>query len=67
MNQNFTIGDIRLIEDEEGFGVAENTTEGFVVIASFKYPLDALKYFTEYSIYHEELEAIKTRTENTNE
>lgn len=51
MNQEFTIGNLKLIQDEEGYGIAEQTSEAeFEVIASFKHPLDALRYFTEYSL-----------------
>ena len=55
MNQKFTIGTLQLIEDEDGFGVAQKTEKGFEVIASFKFPLDALRYFTEYSMTLAEL------------
>lgn len=65
MNQQFTIGNLKLIEDAEGFGIAQRNKDGFEVIATFKYALDALRYFTEYSIT---LEAIQVqKTENTNE
>ena len=51
MNQTFTIGPLKLIEDKDGFGVAQLTQdEEYEVIATFKYPLDALKWFTEYSM-----------------
>ena len=55
MNQEFTIGTLKLIENDEGFSVAEKTKDGFEIIASFKFPLDALRYFTEYSMTLAEL------------
>jgi len=51
MGQSFTIGQVQLIEDDEGYGVAQRNKDGdFEVIASFKFPLDALTYFTEFSL-----------------
>lgn len=64
MKQTFTIGKLSLIQDDLGYSVVEeNKKDEAEIIASFKYPLDALKYFTEYTIYCEELKAIKIRTE----
>ena len=48
MNQTFKIGAISLMEDEQGSHVAVDIEGGIDVLASFKYPFDALKYFTEY-------------------
>lgn len=64
MNQSFTIGNLKLIEDEEGYGVAEKSEDGFVVVASFKYPLDALKYFTEYALVSAEMLMRNTHSNN---
>lgn len=50
MNQEFTVGQLKIIEDEQGFGVALQRPEGWIVIATFKYGLDAVRYFTEYII-----------------
>lgn len=47
MNQEFTIGPFKLIEDDEGFGVAQIGPDGIgQVIASFMYGPDCLAYFT---------------------
>lgn len=64
MNQKFTIGTLQLIEDDDGFGVAEKAKDGYEVIANFKFPLDALRYFHEYSITLAELAAQKEREKN---
>lgn len=56
MNQEFTVGILKLIEDEDSFGIAQKKENGeFEVVASFKFPLDALKYFTEYALILAEL------------
>jgi hypothetical protein len=55
MNQTFTMGSLQLIQDKDGYGVAEKTEKGYEVVATFKYPLDALKYFTEYSLIMAEI------------
>jgi len=58
MSQQFTIGVLTLIEAEDGsYGISQETKEGTEIIASFKFPLDALEYFTKYSIVLAELEA----------
>lgn len=58
MEQNFTIDNLKLIQDEEGYGVAQANKAGeWEVVATFKYPLDALEYFTKYSFTLAELAA----------
>jgi hypothetical protein len=58
MSQEFVIGRLKLIEAEDGsYAVAQQAEEGSEIIASFKFPLDALEYFTKYSIVLAELEA----------
>ena len=66
MSQEFVIGRLKLIEAEDGsYAVAQQAEEGSEIIASFKFPLDALEYFTKYSIVLAELEA-QTQTIITN-
>ena len=50
MNQEFVINQTKLIEDDQGYGVAIQNDEGWEVIASFKYPMDAVRYFSELVI-----------------
>lgn len=50
MNQEFTIGQLKLIEDEQGYGIAVLKEEEWEVIATFKYAIDAVRYFSEYVI-----------------
>jgi hypothetical protein len=65
MNQEFTIGAVKLIEDENGFHVAVEIKSGYDVIASFKYPMDALKYYTEYvTILAELATSVSIQTDN---
>jgi len=46
MNQEFQIGNFKLIQDEDGYGVMRKVEEGiFEAIATFKYPEDAIAYF----------------------
>ena len=56
MNQEFIIGPFKIIQDDEGFGVAEavqtkmdgcdEPVEGWEVVATFKFGMDALLYYT---------------------
>jgi len=49
MDQEFQIGNLKLIQDEQGYGVSQKVSKGtWQVIATFLYPLDALRYFTEF-------------------
>jgi hypothetical protein len=49
MDQEFTIEPLKLIQDQDGYGIAQlNKQNTWEVIANFKYPLDAVKYFAEY-------------------
>jgi hypothetical protein len=46
MNQEFQIGNLKLIEDKDGFGVMRLVQPGvWEAIATFKYPEDAITYF----------------------
>lgn len=49
MNQEFVIGQLKIIEDEQGYGVVigKDNNTNWEVIATFKYPTDAMRYFTE--------------------
>ena len=52
MNQEFLIGKIKIIQDEQGYGIAIDVSKDeaiaeWEVIATFKYPADAIRYFTE--------------------
>ena len=56
MNQEFIIGPFKIIQDEEGFGVAElvqtkvegckEPVKGWEIVATFKFGMDALLYYT---------------------
>jgi hypothetical protein len=46
MNQEFKIGNLKLIQDEDGYAVMRMIGEGmWEPIATFKYPEDAVAYF----------------------
>lgn len=46
MNQEFRVGNLKLIEDEDGYAVMRQVEDGiFEPIATFKYPEDAIHYF----------------------
>jgi hypothetical protein len=45
-NQEFQIGNLKLIQDSDGYAIMRMVTEGvFEAIATFKYPEDAITYF----------------------
>ena len=47
MNQEFIIGNLKLVQDEDGYGVCRKIEEGmWEPIATFKYPEDAVTYFS---------------------
>jgi hypothetical protein len=46
MNQEFQISNLKLIQDEDGYGVMRQIQKGvWEPIATFKYPEDAITYF----------------------
>ena len=46
MNQEFQIGNLKLIQDDDGYAITRQVGEGmFEAIATFKYPEDAVAYF----------------------
>ena len=46
MNQEFQIGNLKLIQDEDGYAIMRVVEPGvFEAIATFKYPEDAITYF----------------------
>jgi len=46
MNQEFQIGNLKLIQDKDGYAVMRKIEEGvWEPIATFKYPEDAIAYF----------------------
>ena len=46
MNQEFKIGNLKLVQDNEGYGIMRLVEPGiFEAIATFKYPEDAITYF----------------------
>jgi hypothetical protein len=46
MNQEFRIGDLKLIQDADGYAIMRRVqTNIFEAIATFKYPEDAITYF----------------------
>jgi len=46
MNQEFKIGHLKIIQDEDGYGVMREIQEKtWEAIATFKYPEDAVRYF----------------------
>lgn len=46
MNQEFQIGNLKLIQDSDGYGIMQLVQPGvFEAIATFKYPEDAITYF----------------------
>jgi hypothetical protein len=46
MNQEFKIGNLKLIQDSDGYGVMrEIQSDVWEAIATFKYPEDAITYF----------------------
>lgn len=46
MNQEFLIGNLKLIQDNDGYGIMRLVGPGvFEAIATFKYPEDAITYF----------------------
>ena len=52
MEQQFQIGNLRIIQDESNFGVSHlitiDDTPAWEVIATFKYGPDAVIYFANY-------------------
>ena len=47
MNQEFIIGNLKLVQDEDGYGVCRQIEEGmWQPIATFMYPEDAIGYFS---------------------
>lgn len=49
MDQEFTIEPLKLMQDKDGFGIAQMVkNDEWEVIANFKYPADAIRYFSEY-------------------
>lgn len=49
MNQEFIVGPFKITE-EEGKGISVSTAtenDGWEAVATFKYPVDAVKYFNE--------------------
>ena len=46
MNQEFIIGNLKLVQDDECYGISRKIAEGtWEAIATFKYPEDAIAYF----------------------
>jgi len=46
MNQEFKIGNLKLIQDSDGYAIMRMIEEGlWEPIATFKYPEDAITYF----------------------
>lgn len=45
MNQEFVVGIVKLIQDEQGYGIAVKKEEEWDCIATFKYSMDAVSYF----------------------
>lgn len=47
MNQEFKIGNLKLIQDADGYGVLRQIDKNaWEPIATFKYPEDAVRYFS---------------------
>ena len=64
--QEFTIGSIKLLSDEHGYGIAHQTDEGvWEVIANFKYPGNFISYLGLYfSELSEKASSLQTMVEN---
>jgi hypothetical protein len=46
MNQEFKIGNLKLVQDDDGYAIMRQIEEGiWEAIATFKYPEDAITYF----------------------
>jgi len=46
MNQEFQIGNLKLVQDGDGYAIMRVVEPGvFEAIATFKYPEDAITYF----------------------
>ena len=68
MMQEFQIGNFRIVQDEEGYGILRQKAEGvWEAIATFIYPEDAIRYFAniilEATAYVQNMENIEAKQE----
>lgn len=65
MNQEFQIGNLKLIEDDDGYAIMRKVEDNvFKAIATFIYPEDAVAYFNNIIM---EAVAYKQAMENKND